>query len=424
VIGHSFAASPLVPTNTARSGWRWHRLTELARLATGHTPSRRHPEYWDGDIPWIQLPDIRALDGRTATDASESINELGIQNSAAVLLPAGTVCLSRTASVGFVTIIGRPMATSQDFVNWVCGPDLCPHFLMYLLLANRQSIRGLGSGAVHHTVYFPAVESFSVCVPDVKEQRRIVDSLAEELAVANAAIQAADKRRGAARALADAYLREVFDGPEAQNWPRGSIASLGNPSIADVVQTGPFGAQLPSSEFRAEGVPVLNIGNVKNGRLNLEHLDHVSPQKAEALARYRLRAGDMLFTRSGSVGRSAVVDASCEGWLISYHLLRVSFDLNRIEPGFVSAAIRGDSAVLAQVRKAAGRGATRDGINASILEALVVPTPSLDKQRAVLSEIDRRLNETRALITACEAELATLTAIPAALLQMAFGGEA
>jgi type I restriction enzyme S subunit len=119
----TFDASPLMPSVPAQPGWMWHRLTSLARLATGHTPSRRRPDYWVGNIPWIQLPDIRALDGRTAMDTSEHTNALGVENSAAVLLPSGTVCLSRTASVGFVTILGREMATSQDFVNWVCGPD-------------------------------------------------------------------------------------------------------------------------------------------------------------------------------------------------------------------------------------------------------------------------------------------------------------
>jgi hypothetical protein len=61
---------------------------------------------------------------KVAQDTLESTNEQGIANSSARLLPEGTVVLSRTASVGFVTIMGRPMATSQDFVNWVCGPEL------------------------------------------------------------------------------------------------------------------------------------------------------------------------------------------------------------------------------------------------------------------------------------------------------------
>lgn len=71
VIGEAFAAEPLVPAQPTRPGWRWHRLTDVARLATGHTPSRRHPEYRGGDIPWLQLPDIRALDGKVATETSQ-----------------------------------------------------------------------------------------------------------------------------------------------------------------------------------------------------------------------------------------------------------------------------------------------------------------------------------------------------------------
>src|SRR5439155_1330918 len=113
-------------------GWAWHTLTDLARLETGHTPSREHPEWWQGSIPWIALPDIRKLDGKIAFEASEYTNAEGIANSSARVLPAATVVLSRTASVGFVTIMGREMATSQDFVNWVCGPELDPHFLALL----------------------------------------------------------------------------------------------------------------------------------------------------------------------------------------------------------------------------------------------------------------------------------------------------
>ena len=137
------------PGRQAPPGWRWFRLTDLARLETGHTPSRSHPEWWGGPIPWISLADIRELDGKVAQDTLETTNEQGIANSSARLLPEGTVVLSRTASVGFVTIMGRPMATSQDFVNWVCGPELYPHFLAYLLRGSRAYIRSLSSGAIN-----------------------------------------------------------------------------------------------------------------------------------------------------------------------------------------------------------------------------------------------------------------------------------
>jgi type I restriction enzyme S subunit len=60
--------------------WRWARLTEVARLATGHTPSRRIPAYWEGGTtPWITLTDIRKLDGIVAQTTSEFVTETGLK---------------------------------------------------------------------------------------------------------------------------------------------------------------------------------------------------------------------------------------------------------------------------------------------------------------------------------------------------------
>jgi type I restriction enzyme S subunit len=207
---------PTVPitvnTAPAPKGWRWTLLTDFARLESGHTPSRRREEWWGGDIPWISLSDIRALDGKTAIQTREYTNPEGIANSSARVLPAGTVVLSRTASVGFVTVIGRPMATSQDFVNWVCGPELEPWYLAYALIASREYIRSLGSGAVHQTVYVPVVQRFRLLHPDLETQHRIVAELNAKLEATQALIRSLEAQLEAIRALPAAILRRAFSG--------------------------------------------------------------------------------------------------------------------------------------------------------------------------------------------------------------------
>ena len=206
-------ANPVaVPADThdAPSEWRWRDVTSVARLESGHTPSRRHPEWWGGDIPWIALPDIRALDGTVAHDTAEHTNELGIANSSARVLPAHTVVMSRTASVAFVTVMGRPMATSQDFVNWVCGPELDPFFLAYALRASRDYIRGLASGAVHKTIYMPTLHSLQVCAPPLDEQRRIVRALDRQLAEAERLRDALHDRLSVVESLPATILRAAF----------------------------------------------------------------------------------------------------------------------------------------------------------------------------------------------------------------------
>ena len=162
------------PARPAPHGWQWLPLTALARLESGHTPSRRRPEYWDGGVPWIGLPDAREHHGVEITQTSQTVSDLGLANSSARLLPAETVCLSRTASVGYVTIMGRPMATSQDFVNWVCSEALVPRFLMYAIMAEGDGIREFGRGSTHTTIYFPEVKALHICLPPPQEQREIV----------------------------------------------------------------------------------------------------------------------------------------------------------------------------------------------------------------------------------------------------------
>lgn len=194
------------------AGSGWMPLTDVARLESGHTPSRRRPEWWGGDIPWIALPDIRSLDGTTAFTTGETTNELGLANSSARLLPQGTVVLSRTASVGFVTVMGRPMATSQDFVNWVPGPKVRPWFLAYALIGARTYLRGLSSGAVHKTIYMPTLKALHIRLPTLREQDRVLEQITtahEILGVANTAL---DHQAAAIGALPPALLSVAFTG--------------------------------------------------------------------------------------------------------------------------------------------------------------------------------------------------------------------
>jgi type I restriction enzyme S subunit len=158
--------------------WDVKRTKYAARLRSGHTPSRQHPEYWvDCTIPWFGLADVWQIrDGQTeyVTDTAEKISELGLANSAARLLPKGTVVLSRTASVGFSAIMGADMATTQDFVNWVCGPNLRPEYLLYVFRSMQQEFRRLTMGSTHQTIYMPDVGGFSTPLPPIAEQDRIV----------------------------------------------------------------------------------------------------------------------------------------------------------------------------------------------------------------------------------------------------------
>ena len=173
--------------------WDVARTKFAARLASGHTPSRHNADYWkECTIPWFGLADVwQVRDGQAeyVVDTSEKISEAGLANSAATLLPKGTVILSRTASVGFSAILGVDMATTQDFVNWICGKSLRPEYLLYVLRAMGPEYRRLTMGSTHQTIYMPDVGTFMTPVPPLVEQDRIVASIRREKADIEALIR-------------------------------------------------------------------------------------------------------------------------------------------------------------------------------------------------------------------------------------------
>lgn len=170
------------PGSALAAGWDWVPLLRIARQETGHTPSRSHPEWWRGDVPWISIPDANQHHGGVIDRTLQTINDAGLANSSARLLPAGTVVLSRTASVGYVAIMGRDMATSQDFVTWSCTAALDPKYLMYALLSEGDEIRDFGRGTTHTTIYFPEIRAFNIKLAPLKEQREIVRIVEDAIA--------------------------------------------------------------------------------------------------------------------------------------------------------------------------------------------------------------------------------------------------
>ncbi len=161
------------------SEWPERRLSHVARMGTGHTPSRSNVDYWrDCTIPWLTTGDVhrfRKDEIDVLTDTTLQISELGLKNSAAILHPAGTVALSRTASAGFSIVMGRDMATSQDFATWTCRDGLLPEFLLHVLRARRSFLLGyLSMGTTHKTIYFPDLMDLTVGLPPLADQRSAV----------------------------------------------------------------------------------------------------------------------------------------------------------------------------------------------------------------------------------------------------------
>jgi len=156
------------------------------------------------------LPDIRALDGKTAMETVRNTNPEGIANSSTRILPKDTVIFGRDVQVRFTTIAGRPMATSQHFFNWICGEGLSPRYLMHALRASKAYLMSMSSGAIHQTIYMPAARDFHILAPDRKTQDSIVAHLDSRLASATTILRSARTELATIKTLPAAVLKRVF----------------------------------------------------------------------------------------------------------------------------------------------------------------------------------------------------------------------
>jgi type I restriction enzyme S subunit len=161
--------------------WRVVPLKSVARMESGHTPSRSRPELWEYcSIPWISLNDVGSM-GREEFISSTAnlISEAGIAESSARLLPAGTVVLSRDATIGRAAIMALPMATSQHFGAWVCGEQLRPRYLWLLFSTVMQPyFDTLTEGSTIRTIGMPELRAFKIPLPPLPEQDEIVEHAA------------------------------------------------------------------------------------------------------------------------------------------------------------------------------------------------------------------------------------------------------
>lgn len=278
-----------------------------------------------------------------------------------------------------------------------------PYFLKYMLQspATVGRISGSKTGSAIKRIILRDLNSIKIALPKkLEEQKRIV----EILGVADSVIQLADEVIAKTERLKNGLIQQLLTrgightdykntpiGQIPKEWRLGKLVDFSKTKDSPV-QTGPFGAQLHASDYAKNGVPLILIKNVSDSQIIEKNMPQVAEKKAAELARYRLKAGDIVFSRVGSVGRAAVIKKHQEGWLVSGQMLRVRLENPEIDNRFLSYAI-----VTTWFQNAlASRtvGATRKSINTEILSNLPMIVPDIPEQQRIaniLLDVEKKL---------------------------------
>ncbi len=386
--------------------WQVERISAVAKIVGGGTPSRDVHSFWGGEIPWVTPGEVSRESSPYLSETREHISELGLSGSGATILPPGSLMITTRATLGARAINAVPMTTNQGFRSLVFENGADTLFYYYLTEKLKAELKRRASGTTFLEVSGTELGRIEVPVPPVWERRSIaevLDTLDTTIRQTEAIIE---KLKLVKQGLLHDLLTRGIDAngelrpPQSRaphlykdsplGWIPKAWAVTGvldvAPTDRQCILTGPFGAQLGQGDFVAEGTPVLRIGNVQAGYIDWSDVQFVSPAKAARLERFSVISGDLLFARQGATtGRNALADDRSNGALINYHIIRVAVDRERCEPVYLHALFNSEHSK-GQVDQEKGRG-TREGINSKQIAALRFALPPIDEQRMLVARM-------------------------------------
>lgn len=150
--------------------WISVTLGSVCKCVLGGTPSRNKPEFWNGNIPWINSGEINNF---RITNPSELITELGRSKSATKLLPAKTTVLAITgATLGQVSLLEIDSCANQSVVGIIPNKTLPYEFIYPFIKHNINELISHQTGGAQQHINKQNVESLSMIIPtnDVMEK--------------------------------------------------------------------------------------------------------------------------------------------------------------------------------------------------------------------------------------------------------------
>lgn len=205
---------------------------QIVEMRGGGTPSRKVPEYWNGNIPWASVKDLK---GRHIDNTEESISEDGLQNCASSLIPKGTLVLATRMAVGKAVRFSRDVAINQDLRALFPRPSLDVDFLHQWFSWQESHVARLGSGTTVAGIRQETIRGLPLALPLLQEQRRIAEILSsvdEAIAATRAVIEQTKKvkqgvlERLLTKGIGHTRFKQTEIGEIPEGWRTGKIGDF------------------------------------------------------------------------------------------------------------------------------------------------------------------------------------------------------
>src|SRR5690606_6635426 len=315
------------------------------------------------------------------------------------LLKENDILISRAGSIGLSYLVDGKIENSL-FASYLIRfkPFIVPKFISYYLNSKDywRTISDNAVGIAVQNINAPKLQAIPFPLPPLPEQERIVAKLDRLFAQHEKIKKALDRipqllkifrQQVLTQAVTGKLTEQWREGKELEEWKIQTIHGLVNDFRKDV-KTGPFGSALKKSDHRLTGLPVLGIESIgANGKFTGINKIFITVEKAKELSSFKVNGGDIIISRSGTVGELCIIPNQYEEAYISTNLLKIALNNKVINSLFFCWMFKADPNILEDLKEQC-KGSTRLFLTQAILKNLHYNIPPLQEQQEIVRRVE------------------------------------
>jgi len=349
------------------SDWEILPLGEVVeKITSGGTPKADNPDLYGGDIPFLKIDDITSsckyLKSHKAT-----INERGLSESSAKIVPTGTLLLTMYGTIGRCCITTYPVATNQAIASFLGHPKVELEYLYYALESKADEFAVASSQTTQANISAGILKQTPIAIPPLPEQKKI----AEILSGIDTLIDLLKKGIRAKQNLRSALLSELI----REDMPTAKIDSVATRVSGHTPSKANHG-------YWNGGIPWVSLTDTS--KLDNRYISNTAKEISKEGIRNSSAVlhppGLVILSRDARVGCSAITTKSMAvsqhfvGWICSGNLLNkyLYYLLQKWKPRFEVIAM----------------GSTIPTIGIPFFRDLEIPVPSMHLQERIAKTLE------------------------------------
>lgn len=304
-------------------GWNVSKVKhETSFIGSGTTPRSGCLSFYEnGTIPWIQSGDL--YETSEVTDTKQKITAEALRSSSALkVYDKDFIAMAMYGSIGNIAISRIAACVNQACCCLRPNSKNNLNYMYYFLKTSTDNFKSKAMGAVLQNISQEKIKKQDFLVPPLPEQQRIADFLDTKCGILDRTIDAVSRQIEDLEKYKKALItKTVTKGICKKGEPERAMKDSGVEWIGEVPEewsVKPFKAlagMKGSSEYTArdivdegEGAILLSPSNINDNKLNLSKRTYISQKKYDK-STTKIQRGDLLFTKTASVGKCVIYDS-------------------------------------------------------------------------------------------------------------------